>query len=88
MIAQGCFIRTHNHGFSTTTVPFRLQPRCGDDIIIESNVWLGVNVVVVKGGAIGKNTVVGACSLVNRRLPESVVAVGTPAKPIRAIPRI
>jgi len=51
-------------------------------------VWLGVNVVVVKGGAIGKNTVVGACSLVNRRLPESVVAVGTPAKPIRAIPRI
>ncbi len=54
-------------------------------VIIMENVWLGLNVVVLKGVTIGANTVVGAGSLVTRSLPANVIAGGTPAKVIRAL---
>lgn len=54
-------------------------------VVIEENVWLGLNVVVLKGVTIGANTVVGAGSLVARSLPANVVAGGMPAKVIRAL---
>lgn len=52
-------------------------------VIIEDGVWLGVNVTVLKGVRIGKNTLVGAGSVVTKSLPPGVVAAGIPAKPLR-----
>lgn len=52
-------------------------------IIIEDNVWLGEFVSVLPGVTIGKGTIVGANSVVSKSLPPNVVAVGTPAKPIK-----
>lgn len=52
-------------------------------VSIGNNVWLGVNVTVLKGVCIGENTVVGAGSLVTRSLPANVIAAGSPAKVIR-----
>lgn len=54
-------------------------------IIIEDNVWLGVNSTVLKGVRIGKNSVIGAHSLVVKDIPQDVVAVGNPCQPIRPI---
>lgn len=54
-------------------------------IIIEDNVWLGANVTVLKGVRIGKNSVIGASSLVARDIPENVVAAGNPCKVIRSL---
>jgi acetyltransferase-like isoleucine patch superfamily enzyme len=54
-------------------------------IIIEDNVWLGTNVTVLKGVRIGKNSVIGAGSLVSRDIPENVVAAGSPCKVIRSL---
>lgn len=63
------------------------DPRTGSDapIIIERNVWLGINVTVLKGVTIGENTYVGAGSLVTRSLPPNVIAAGSPARVIRPI---
>lgn len=52
-------------------------------ITIGENVWLGANVVVCPGVTIGRNTVVGAGSVVLRDLPDHVVAAGSPAVVIR-----
>jgi acetyltransferase-like isoleucine patch superfamily enzyme len=52
-------------------------------VIIEDNVWLGEFVSVLPGVTIGKGTIVGANSVVSKSLPEYVIAVGTPAKPIK-----
>ncbi|MCF8589682.1 sugar O-acetyltransferase [Gordonia liuliyuniae] len=52
-------------------------------IVIGDNCWLGSNVTVGAGVTIGRNTVVGAGSVVVRDLPDHVVAVGSPAAPIR-----
>lgn len=56
-------------------------------IVIGDNCWLGSSVTVGAGVTIGRNSVVGAGSVVVRDLPDHVVAVGTPAVPIRTLPR-
>lgn len=58
-----------------------------DPITIEENVWLGAAVTVGPGVHIGRNSVVGAGSLVLRDIPDHVVAFGAPAAVVREIPR-
>lgn len=52
-------------------------------ITLAENVWLGGGAIVLPGVSIGKNTVVGAGTVVTRDLPADVVAVGNPARVIR-----
>ena len=54
-------------------------------VYIEDDVWLGVNVVVMKGVTIGNSSMVGANSVVTKSLPPGVIAVGQPAEVIRKI---
>lgn len=54
-------------------------------IIIGDNVWLGGGVIVCPGVTIGENTVVGAGSVVTKDLPAGVLAVGNPARVVRAL---
>jgi acetyltransferase-like isoleucine patch superfamily enzyme len=52
---------------------------------IGNNVWLGVNVVVLKGVSIGNNTVIGANSVVVSNIPANVIAAGNPCRVIKVI---
>jgi acetyltransferase-like isoleucine patch superfamily enzyme len=52
-------------------------------VLIEDNVWLGEFVSVLPGVTIGKGTIVGSNSVVSKSLPANVIAVGTPAIPIK-----
>lgn len=54
-------------------------------ITLEENVWIGANAVVCGGVTIGKGSVIGAGSVVNRDIPAGVVAAGVPCKVIRPI---
>lgn len=54
-------------------------------VVIESDVWIGMNATVLKGVTIGAGTVVGAGSIVTRSLPPGVIAAGQPALPLRSI---
>lgn len=51
-------------------------------VMLERNVWLGLNVIVF-GGTIGENTFVSTGSVVMSDLPENSYAAGTPAKTIK-----
>lgn len=46
-------------------------------------VWTGAGVILLDGVTIGRNTIVGAGSLVNKDLPPDAVVFGVPAKKIR-----
>ncbi len=75
----------------TATHPMQAQPRrqgweSGAPVTIGDNVWLGAGVIVLPGVHIGDNTVVGAGSVVTHDLPANVVAMGTPARPVRPLP--
>jgi maltose O-acetyltransferase len=63
----------------------RLGWENGAPITLGDNVWLGGGVIVCPGVAIGDDTIVGAGAIVTRDLPTGVVAVGNPARVLRAI---
>lgn len=54
-------------------------------ITVGDNVWFGASVTVLPGVTIGSNTVIGAGSVVNRDIPDGVVAVGNPCRVLRKI---
>lgn len=58
-------------------------PRQTGPIHIGRGAYLGANVIVLAGCAVGAYSAVGAGSIVNKTLPENVTAVGTPATIIR-----
>jgi acetyltransferase-like isoleucine patch superfamily enzyme len=48
-------------------------------VIISDNVWIGMNAIVLKGVAIGENSVVAAGSVVTKSVPTNTVVAGNPA---------
>lgn len=54
-------------------------------IVIEDNVFIGADVFILKGVTVGKNSVIGAASVVTRDVPKNSVAVGNPARVVRRI---
>jgi galactoside O-acetyltransferase len=58
---------------------FSFPVRIGDDV------WIGAKVVILPGVTIGKNSVIGAGSVVTKDIPENVVAVGDPCRVSRPI---
>lgn len=52
-------------------------------IVIEDDVWIGCNVIVLKGVKIGKGSVVAAGSVVNKSCPPHSLLAGVPARIVR-----
>lgn len=52
-------------------------------IIIGENVWVGADSRILKGVTIGNNSIVAACSVVTKDIPENCIAAGNPAKIVR-----
>ena len=74
----------------TATHPLDPEPRrakweSAEPIVIEDNVWLGGGVIICPGVTVGRNTVVGAGSVVTKDLPANVLAVGSPARVVRSL---
>lgn len=57
----------------------------GNPVTIEDNCWIGANVTICPGVTIGKNSVIGAGSVVTKNIPANSVAVGNPCSVIREI---
>lgn len=83
MFGPNVTIATANHPIEPGLRMRALQ--YNKDVHIEDNVWIGANVVIVPGVTIGKNTVIGAGSVVTKDIPENSVAVGNPCRVIREI---
>jgi len=63
----------------------RGEPGRSAPVVIGDDVWLGLNVTVLKGVRIGQGTVVGANSVVTGDLPDNVLAAGAPTRVIRSL---
>lgn len=50
------------------------------DIIVEEDVWVGINVTLMPGVHIGRGSIVGAGSMVTKDVPPYSINVGFPAK--------
>lgn len=80
-IASGCKFIDHNHGIKAGAL-IGPQPSEKAPIVIEEGVWLGVNVIVLKGVTIGSGAVIGAGAVVTCSVPANEIWGGVPAKKI------
>lgn len=54
-------------------------------VTIKENACIGSHSVVMPGVTIGRNSIIGAFSFVNKDIPDNSIAFGVPAKVIRKI---
>lgn len=54
-------------------------------VTIGDDCWIGGGAIILAGVTIGKGSVIGAGSLVNKDIPEGVVAAGNPCRVIKPI---
>jgi acetyltransferase-like isoleucine patch superfamily enzyme len=79
LLGPEVFITASNYGVEVGT-PVMYQEKVEADVVVGSDVWLGVRVTVLPGVVIGDGAVVGAGSVVTKSLPANCIAVGIPAK--------
>ena len=83
LIADNVYLSDNLHAFKNISVPILKQEIIHNgNLEIGSGSWIGENVCVL-GSSIGKNTVIGANSVVTKDIPDYCVAVGAPAKIIK-----
>lgn len=77
-VSQRAFLCAGNHDFREPSLPFRNAP-----ITIGDGVWVGSNCFVAPNVSIGVDTVITACSVVTRNMPEGMVCSGNPCVPLK-----
>jgi len=85
-IADAYIIDSSAHHISADrrSLPVETVPRA--PVHICRNVWISLNVAVLKGVTIGENCVVGAFTLVRRDVPPNKVVTGNPQEIIADVP--
>ena len=73
-------IGSHCSVYSVSTID-----NTSGEVILKTNCKIGSHSTVLPGVTIGKNSIIGAHSLVNTNIPSNVIAVGVPAKVIKKI---
>jgi len=85
------FVLGGNHFYKTmSTFPFRVKLGLADKeaysngmIIVEDDVWIGMNCLILSGVTIGKGSVVAAGSVVTKNVEPYSIVGGNPAKEIK-----
>ena len=80
MIAAGVAICGVQHGAVSIDLPMRHQSAQAGKIVIEDDVWIGMRAVIMPGVTIGRQSIIGAGSLVTRDVPPRSIAWGTPCE--------
>ena len=82
-IAPNCVFSTAGHAIDSEQRAKGLE--IARPITVGNNVWIGANVSVLPGVTIGSSSIIGAGSVVNKDIPEGVIAAGNPCKVIKKI---
>ena len=79
LMADKIYISDNLHSYENIDLPVIDQPiKQTNPVLIGDGAWLGENVCVI-GASVGKNSVIGANSIVNKDIPDYCVAIGSPA---------
>jgi acetyltransferase-like isoleucine patch superfamily enzyme len=82
MLAHGAYVTDSDwHGLYNRVTP-------GDraaEVRIGDNAWVGDSAIVCKGVTIGRNSIIGAGSVVATDVPDNCIAAGNPAKVVKRL---
>ncbi len=87
LIAPNVFIADTQHEYQKIGIPIMHQgiTTHSDQITIGDETWIGINAVIMGNVTVGKHCVIGANSVVIKDVPDYRVAVGNPAKIVKAL---
>jgi acetyltransferase-like isoleucine patch superfamily enzyme len=84
LIGAHTIIIPANHSFTRIDIPIDLQGSTMKGVIIMDDVWIGAGCKILDGVTIGKGSVIGAGSVVNKSILEYSIAVGNPVQIIKS----
>lgn len=85
MFGPKCTIQGGNHDMAYEGFMYKNQDlgHMSGIIKIENGAWIGANSTMLSGTEIGEGSIIGAMSLINKKIPPFVVAAGVPVKVIK-----
>jgi len=88
LFASGVRLTTHDGGIMVLNNLNKFEGKKMDKMIeikIGSNVYIGMNAMVMQGVTVGDNVIIGAGAIVTKDIPSNSVAVGIPARVIKTV---
>jgi len=79
-VEDGVQIGSHCSIYSVSTIDGK-----SGKVILKNNCMIGSHSIIMPGVTVGKNSVVGAFSFVNKDIPENTLAYGIPVKIIKKL---
>ena len=85
---QGLNVVTGAHPYKTGVFfdTIKKDETCRDldkDVVVEEDVWIGINVTLLMGVTVGRGSIVAAGAVVNRDVPPYSIVGGVPARFIK-----
>ena len=78
IIEDNVQIGSHCSIYSVSTIDGKEGP-----VILKNNSKIGSHCVIMPNVTVGENSIIGACSFVNRNIPDNVTAFGIPVKIVK-----
>jgi acetyltransferase-like isoleucine patch superfamily enzyme len=80
-------VRFLTHGFDWSVLREKYGEVLGSTgkVVIEDNVFIGMSAIILKGVRIGRDTIIGAGSIVTHDIPANSVAAGNPCRVIMTL---
>lgn len=75
LLSKSKFDKYHNSWYRSKISP----------VVIEDNVWIGMNSIILKGVTIGKGSIVAAGSVVTKSIPPYSIVAGNPARIVKKL---
>lgn len=83
LVANNVYISDNLHDYQNINIPIKDQAvKFKGEVVLQSGCWIGENVCII-GASVGKNSVIGANSVVTSDIGDYCIAVGSPAKVIK-----
>ncbi len=87
LFADSVYIVDFDHNYWDPEMSIRSQGISKSPVRLEGDIWVGTKVVILRGVTVGRGSVIGAMSLVNRDVPPYSIVGGVPARVLGYRPR-
>jgi serine acetyltransferase len=82
-IGSGTHLMAGGHAYDVPDIPIIRQQRISKGIVLEDGVWIGSGSKILDGVTIGRDSIVGAGSVVSKDVPAWSIVLGNPARVVQ-----